>query len=250
MMKLEPLIELRDVSIGYLNEGFLESLNLSIERGDFWGIMGPNGGGKSTLVKTILGLIPEVSGRIIYPDNTVFGYVPQAEVFDRIFPMSVYEIVMMGRYGRIRVGRRPAQKDREIVDDSLDKLEISHLKNRPFRSLSGGEKQRALLARAVAATPDILVLDEPTASVDIRGETEIMKHVERVREENNLTVLMVSHFLTTVSRFADHAIVIDKDNSIFRAGVKDDVLSDEILSKIFGIDISRDPVHDRLRHLI
>ncbi|MGB7291386.1 MAG: metal ABC transporter ATP-binding protein [Thermodesulfobacteriota bacterium] len=249
-MKLKPLIEIKDVSIGYASEGFLKSINLSIERGDFWGIMGPNGGGKSTLIKTILGLIPKVSGRIDYWDNTVFGYVPQTEIFDRIFPISVYEIVMMGRYGRIPVGRRPGQTDRKIAEDSLAKLEISHLKNRPFRSLSGGEKQRALLARAIAATPDVLVLDEPTASVDIRGETEIMGHVARVREENKLTVLMVSHFLNTVSRFADHVMLIDKDNGIFKAGIKDDVLSDEILSKIFGIDITLDPLHDRLWQLI
>ncbi len=250
IMNVKPLIQLKDVSIGYVNEGFLKSLSLSIERGDFWGIIGPNGGGKSTLIKTILGLIPEVSGRIDYGDNTVFGYVPQAEVFDRIFPMSVYEIVMMGRYGRIPVGRRPGQTDRKIVDDSLDKLEISHLRNRPFRSLSGGEKQRALLARAVAAIPDVLVLDEPTASVDVRGETEILEHVERVREQSKLTVLMVSHFLNTVSRFADHVMVIDKDNGIFKAGIKDDVLTNEIISKIFGIDISLHPLRDRVRHLI
>ena len=249
-MKLKPLIEVRDVAIGYFNEGFLKSINLSIERGDFWGIIGPNGGGKSTLIKTILGLIPQVSGRIDYRDNTVLGYVPQTEIFDRIFSVSVYEIVMMGRYGRIPFGRRPGQSDREIVDDSLDKLEISHLKNRPFRSLSGGEKQRALLARAIAATPDILVLDEPTASVDVRGETEILEHVERVREESKLTVLMVSHFLNTVSRFADHVMVIDKDNGIFKAGIKSDVLSNEIIREIFGIDITLDQIPDRLRQLI
>jgi ABC-type Mn2+/Zn2+ transport system ATPase subunit len=250
IMTAKPLIQLKDVSIGYFDVGFLKSINLSIERRDFWGIIGPNGGGKSTLIKTILGLIPKVSGRIDYGDNTVFGYVPQAEIFDRIFPMSVYEIVMMGTYGRIPVGRRPGRRDRDIVDDSLDKLEISHLKNRPFRSLSGGEKQRALVARAVAATPDILVLDEPTASVDVRGETEILEHVERVREESKITVLMVSHFLNTVSRFTDHVMVIDKDNGIFKAGIKDDVLTDEIISKIFGIDITLDRMPDRLGQLI
>jgi ABC-type Mn2+/Zn2+ transport system ATPase subunit len=247
---VKPLILLKDVSIGYVNEGFLKSINLSIERGDFWGIMGPNGGGKSTLIKTILGLIPGLSGRIDYRDDTVFGYVPQTEIFDRIFPTSVYEIVMMGRYGRIPVGRRPGQSDRQIVEDSLDKLEISHLKNRPFRSLSGGEKQRALLARAIAGNPDILVLDEPTASVDVKGETEIMNNVEMIRNENKLTVLMVSHFLTTVSKFADHLIVIDKDNGIFKAGIKDDILGHDILSEIFGIDMSLDLLHDRFGKLL
>jgi manganese/zinc/iron transport system ATP- binding protein len=249
-MKLKPLIELGDVSIGYDGEGFLKSIDLSIQRGEYWGIIGPNGGGKSTLIKTILRLTPQVCGRIDYRDNLVFGYVPQTEVFDRIFPTSVYEIVMMGRYGRIPVGRRPRQSDRDIVENSIDKLEISHLKNRPFRSLSGGEKQRALLARAIAGIPDILILDEPTASVDVRGETEIMKHVEKVREESKLTVLMVSHFLNTVSRFADHVMVIDKDNGIFKAGIKDDVLTDEIISEIFGIDMGLGQGPDRLGKLV
>jgi zinc transport system ATP-binding protein len=250
IMNVKPLILLQDVSIGYLNVGFLKSISLSIQRGEYWGIIGPNGGGKSTFIKTILGLIPQVSGRINYPDNTVFGYVPQTEIFDRLFPTSVYEIVMMGRYGRIPVGRRPRQSDREIVEDSLNKLEISHLKNRPFRSLSGGEKQRALLARAIAGTPDVLILDEPTASVDVRGETEIMRHVDRIREESKLTVLMVSHFLNTVSRFADHVMVIDKDDGIFKAGIKDDVLADEIISEIFGVDMSLGQAPDRLGKLV
>jgi ABC-type Mn2+/Zn2+ transport system ATPase subunit len=250
IMNVKPLILLQDVSIGYVNEGFLKSINLNIEQGEFWGIMGPNGGGKSTLIMTILGLIPEVSGRISYPDNIVFGYVPQTEIFDRIFPTSVYEIVMMGRYNRIPVGKRPKQSDRKIVEDCLDKLEISHLKNRPFRSISGGEKQRALLARAIAGNPDILVLDEPTAAVDVKGETEIMNNVEMIRNEKKLTVLMVSHFLSTVSKFADHVIVIDKDNGIFKAGIKDDILGHDILSEIFGIDINLTQIPDRLRDLI
>jgi len=248
-MNCNRLIELENVSIGYGDEGFLESINLSVEKGQFWGILGPNGGGKSTLIKTILGLIPELSGQINYLNNLVFGYVPQTEIFDRLFPTSVYEIVMMGRYSRIPVGGRPKQSDREMVEDCLDRLEISHLRNRPFRSLSGGEIQRALLARAITGNPDILVLDEPTASVDVKGEAEIMNHVEMIKSENKLTVLMASHFLNTVSRFSDHVIVIDKDKGIFKAGVADDILGYENLSAIFGIEITLDQVSDRVRHL-
>jgi ABC-type Mn2+/Zn2+ transport system ATPase subunit len=234
-MDKKKLIELENVSLGYENIPFLAPISLAIERDQFWGILGPNGGGKTTLLKTILGLIPSLSGEIRYQDKIVFGYVPQREEFDRLFPISLGDLVMMGRYSRITVGRKAKKEDWEIVDDYLDKVDITHVKDRPFRSVSGGEKQRALLARAFAGKPDVLVLDEPTASVDIRGEAEIMRYVETIRKEEGMSVLMVSHFINTVSRFSDHIILIDKDNGLFDSGLKEDVLKGEVLTKVFDI---------------
>ncbi|MGH7900600.1 MAG: metal ABC transporter ATP-binding protein [Thermodesulfobacteriota bacterium] len=232
-MSSEPIIVLEDVSIGYNHTGFLESINLRIKRDEFWGILGPNGGGKTTLLKTILGLIPKVSGSLSYTDNLVFGYVPQRENFDKIYPISVSELLMMGRYSRIKVGRNPKKEDREFIGYFLEKLEISHLERQTFRSLSGGEKQRALIARAIAGKPDILVLDEPTASVDLKGGTGVMELIENIRTEDKITVLMVSHFINTVSRFSDHVIAVDKDKGIFRSGLKEEVLRREIIDEIF-----------------
>ena len=232
-MNSEPIIVLEDVSIGYDHTGFLESINLEIKRDQFWGILGPNGGGKTTLLKTILGLTPNFSGHIIYADNLVFGYVPQTSNFDNLFPISVAELVMMGRYSRLRIGKSPKKLDVGIVNDCLDKVEVLDLKKRTFRSLSGGEKQRALIARAIAGEPDVLVLDEPTASVDLKGEIEVMELIEKIRAESKITVLMVSHFINTVSRFSDHVIAVDKDRGIFRSGKKEEILRKEIISEIF-----------------
>lgn len=230
------LIELEDVTIGYENKGMTRPVSLAIDRGQFWGILGPNGSGKSTLLKTILGLMPAVSGSVKTADGTVFGYVPQSEKFDPIFPVSVGEIVSMGRYSRVSTGKRLTKSDSEIVTHSMDKVGISHLRDRTFRSLSGGEKQRALLARAIAGQPDILVLDEPTASVDIKGEAQIMELVGEVKSNDGLTVLMVSHFLNTVIKYADRIILIDKDSGYFRAGDRAEVLNDDNVNKFFGLN--------------
>jgi len=248
-MNLPYLIKLEDVAIGYDKTGFLDSINLSIRHGQFWGIIGPNGGGKTTLLKTIVGLIPSVAGKVYYREGKllIFGYVPQREKFDHIFPISVSEFVAMGRYIRIPVGRGVKKEDRKIVMDCLEKVEIPHLKNRPFRSLSGGEKQRSLIAHALAGEPDILILDEHTASMDIKGETAIMELIEKIKEKDNLTVLMVSHFLNKVAEFADHVVVVDKDSGVFSAGTTAEVLRDETLSRIFGLDVTKEQVAGKMR---
>jgi len=144
----------------------------------------------------------------------------------------------MGRYSRVKPGRKLSITDYEIVGKSMDSMGISHLKDRTFRSLSGGEKQRTLLARAIAGKPDILVLDEPTASVDIKGEAQIMELVKKIQAESKLSVLMVSHFLNTVSEFSDHLILIDKDSNIFKAGAKSEILKKDSLDKFFGLNIN------------
>jgi zinc transport system ATP-binding protein len=235
---MTELVKLESVDIGYENRTFVDSINLVIKSSEFWGVLGPNGSGKTTLLKTILKLIPPVSGKLLLNDNLSFGYVPQHEKFDPIFPVSVDEIVSMGRYSRVKAGKRLSKSDIEIVERSIDKAGISRLKNRPFRSLSGGEKQRALLARSIAGEPDLLVLDEPTASVDIKGETEIMELVKKIQSERKLAVVMVSHFLNTVSEFSDHLILIDKDNKVFHAGEKAEVLEKESLDKLFGLNFN------------
>ncbi len=243
------LIKLEDVATGYNKKELLSSISFSIEQNQFWGIVGPNGGGKTTLLKTILGLIPPVKGKVQYGKNhpLIFGYVPQRESFDHIFPISVSEFVSMGRYIRIPAGRRVKKEDWRIVTECLQKVEIPHLKERPFRSLSGGEKQRTLLAHALAGEPDILILDEPTTSMDIKGETAIMELIGKIREKDNLTVLMVSHFLNIVARFADHVVVIDKDSSTFRAGTMEEVFNDETLSRLFGLDVTVEQVEGKVR---
>lgn len=235
---MTDLIKLENVEIGYERSGLMDSINLAIDSNQFWGILGPNGSGKTTLLKTMLSLLPPISGKISLEHSLVFGYVPQNEKFDPIFPISACEIVSMGRYSRVKPGKRLTLLDREIVTKSLDSVGVSHLKDRTFRSLSGGEKQRTLLARAIAGEPDVLVLDEPTASVDIKGEAEIMELVKKIQAESKVAVLMVSHFLNTVSEYSDHLILIDKDSNIFQAGTKAEILKHDSLDKFFGLNLN------------
>ncbi len=237
---MTELIKLENVAIGYEQDPFVDFINLSIEKNQFWGVLGPNGSGKTTLLKTILNLISPVSGTVFFHNELVFGYVPQNEKFDPIFPISVCEMVSMGRYSRVKPGRRLSNIDNEIVMRSMDSAGISHLKDRTFSSLSGGEKQRTLLARAIAGEPNMLVLDEPTASVDIKGEAQIMELVRNIQTESKLAVLMVSHFLKTVSEFSDHLILIDKDSNTFLSGSKIEVLQKESLDKFFGLNLNLD----------
>lgn len=232
---MSDLIRLEGVTIGYENRGILSSLDLSVKERQFFGILGPNGGGKSTLLKTLLGLIPPVAGRVEIKPGVVFGYVPQSEKFDPIFPVSAQEIVKMGRYARVPAGRGLAKADREHVLKALEKVGLGHLERRTFRSLSGGEKQRALLARAIAGDPDILVLDEPTASVDMKGEAEIMELVEAIRRQDGTAVVMVSHFLDTVAKYADSIVLIDKERGLFRTGGKSEMLRRDILTDFLGL---------------
>ena len=234
---MNKMIELENVTIGYSGKPLLNSINLNINKNEFWGIIGSNGGGKSTLLKTILGLIPKLSGSITYANEASFGYVPQNESFDEIFPIAVKELVLMGRYRKIGAGKRISVEDKEIVDRCLDRVHIYALKDKPFRTLSGGEKQRALIARAIAGQPEILVLDEPTASVDVKGENEIMDLVFELREESKFTVLMVSHYLNTISRFADNLMLVDKDRGIFESGMVGEVINSKNLTEIFGINV-------------
>lgn len=241
---MSQLLELENLGIGYGRKGFLKIGSMSIDRNQFWGVLGPNGSGKSTLLKTILGLLAPIEGRIKSENGLVFGYVPQNEFFDPIFPISVYDLVAMGRYSRVPVGRKLSDKDKDVIVESLEKVGISHLRERTFRSLSGGEKQRTLLARAIAGEPEILVLDEPTAAVDIKGEAQIMNLVKNIKEQNGLSVLMVSHFLNTISAFSDHIILIDKDNDFFQAGEKEEILSSENLSTFFGLDLDIKKLQD------
>ncbi len=237
---MKNLIKFGNVSIGYEKDVFADSINIEVDPNQFWGVMGPNGSGKTTLLKTVLNLIPPVAGQIIVCDKLVYGYVPQNEKFDSIFPISVYELVSMGRYSRVRPGNRLTQGDKKVIDKSIKSAGISDLKDRTFRSLSGGEKQRALLARAIAGEPDLLVLDEPTASIDIKGEVEIMKLIKKIQTGSRLAVIMVSHFLSTVSEFSDHLILIDKDTNNFYAGEKEEVLRNESLENFFGLNLSKE----------
>jgi zinc transport system ATP-binding protein len=195
---MPELIRLEQVSVNIGSVCALDRIDLTISRGDFLGIVGPNGGGKTTLLKLLLGLVKPSAGRVIFsPPSGVplrLGYVPQFSQFDRDFPINVTEVVLMGRLlNHLGRGQRFSKQDRTLVQNLLEQLEIGDLKNRQIGQLSGGQLQRVLIARALAMEPDLFLLDEPTANLDTHYKTELHGLLENLNRKT--TIVLVTHDL-------------------------------------------------------
>jgi zinc transport system ATP-binding protein len=212
-------IELDGVWVNFNGAVILEDVNLTIEAGRYVGILGPNGAGKSTLLKVILGLIRPSRGEVrifgaspesLRRQGDVVGYLPQRPLGNPRFPVTVLDVVLMGRYGRIGLLKRPRRQDREIARSRLDDLGISHLADRLIGDLSGGEQQRVFIARALNVEPRLLVLDEPTVSLDACVQDDIFEMINSLREKLNLTVLIVSHDIGAVARHVDDVVCINR----------------------------------------
>lgn len=208
-----PAIEINNLYVAFDGDLVLEDINLTVEKGDYLGIIGPNGGGKSTLLRTILGLIAPLRGSIkvlgqpAQENHQQIGYVPQYILFDRYFPVKVGEVVLMGRLGK-RQGFSYSRRDRQIAEQALQRAGVEHLKNRQIGELSGRERQRVLLARALAAEPSILLLDEPTASVDPGFQVTFYELLAELNE--NMTIILVSHDISAVSRYVKRIACLNR----------------------------------------
>ncbi len=200
-----PIIHCDRLSVELGGVKVLEGLTLAVCEGDFLGLVGPNGGGKTTLLRVILGLEKHSAGRI-----TVFGglpgsspgrigYVPQRLFFDREFPISVHDLVLMGRLSKKKLFQRYNRVDRERVDEAICTTGLERLIERRIGDLSGGELQRVLIARALAGEPELLLLDEPTASIDPQMKTTIYDLIEKLKE--SLTIVLVTHDTSLISRY-------------------------------------------------
>lgn len=208
------VVHIQDLDFKYGRNSVLEAVNLDIHQNDFIGLVGPNGGGKTTLIKLILGMLHplsglvEVLGEMPRRARNQVGYVPQHVEFDTSFPVTVEEMVLMGRLGHVGLGRRYRSEDREIARKAMGQLELNGLAKRPIHALSGGERQRAMLARALASEPRILILDEPTASVDSRVEKDFY---ELLKELNaRVPVILVSHDLGFISAYVSRVACLNR----------------------------------------
>lgn len=231
------LISCAHVTMGYGRLRILPDVQIDIHRGDALGIIGPNGAGKTTLLKTLLGIIPPVQGRLTYPIGRTevrFGYVPQRMVVDETYPLTVTEVVMMGRYGRMRPGQRPGNSDQQAVSDVLVEVDLAHLASRSYRELSGGQKQRVLIARALVGKPTVLVLDEPTTDMDLRSERAIMELIARLHAEQRLTTLIVSHLLHVVLNLATTVAFV---NETVQVAPIAEARKAEWLSNVYGVPV-------------
>jgi ABC-type Mn2+/Zn2+ transport system ATPase subunit len=229
------LLQLRDLRLGYDGRAVLEGISLTIERGEFLALLGPNGAGKTTLLRSLLGLIPVLSGQIDYGFDQLAsppGYVPQRETLDPIFPLSVFEVVLMGTYARLAPLRTVGRRQRQLATRCLEQVGLAHLADRPFWMLSGGQKQRVLIARALAVEPQILMLDEPTSGVDPGAAAAIMDLIARLNHDHGLTVILVSHHLRLVRSLVRSVIWVEEGRAT--KGLTENMLAPERVADIFG----------------
>ncbi|HET7623033.1 MAG TPA: metal ABC transporter ATP-binding protein [Gemmatimonadaceae bacterium] len=232
---MTALITFDRVTLGYGRRPVLTDLSFEISEGDFLGLVGPNGAGKTTILRAILGSLSPMAGTITRSDGLRFGYVPQRDQVDYNFPLKVVDVVLMGRYDRVGLARRPGRHDRDRARAALEHVGIAHLADEPLSALSGGQRQRALIARALVGEPNLLILDEPTNGMDLVSTTQILALVRELHERDGLTVLMVSHALNEVANYVRRiALVLE---GAFRIGEVDEIMTEETLSEMYGIPV-------------
>ena len=207
------LLTLHNVSVSYEGSEALHEVDLEISERDFLGVIGPNGGGKTTLVKAILGAVP-YTGRIEFAPELfaggerLIGYMPQISEFDRAFPISVEEVVLSGLQGRRGFRRRYTKEDRKKVRELLARTGIEALAEKPIGEISGGQMQRALLCRAVISDPKLLILDEPTNFVDNRFESELYHTLRELNER--MAIVMISHDVGTITSLVKEIVCVNR----------------------------------------
>lgn len=209
-MRSNEIVKIEGLSVNYEGTEALHDVNLSLYADDFVGIIGPNGGGKSTLVKCILGLIPH-SGTVVFGRGIEggyhIGYMPQQNLFDKAFPISVEELVMSGLQAQKRLGRYN-RADKTKAKAILEQLGISHLSDRQIGELSGGELQRALLGRAIISEPRLLILDEPANFVDNKFENELYHLLRELNER--MAIVVVSHDVGTITSYVKSVVCVNR----------------------------------------
>lgn len=238
------IIEVEHVSFAYDRRTVLQDVSFNVHLGDYLGVVGPNGGGKTTLIKIILGLLPNYSGSIklfgqdirSFKDHSKIGYVPQKVTnFDVNFPATVEEIVAMGRYGRIGLFHFPSAKDKKIVDAAIDKVGMSNFKHSLIGNLSGGQQQRVFIARALAAEPEVIILDEPTVGVDPETQKTFYALLKELNTQMNLTLILVSHDLDVVASETTEVACIN--SGLVYHGTSENFVKGEQLAKLYGGDV-------------
>jgi ABC-type Mn2+/Zn2+ transport system ATPase subunit len=238
-----PLVALEDGAIGYGRRPFLSELSISVAEGDFLAVVGPNGGGKTTLLRTLLGAQPLLHGRLVRPRPLRIGYVPQREHVDAIWPFTVGEVALMGRVPALGVLRSPRAADVDAVRRSLARVGIEELAGRWYGELSGGQRQRTLIARALAAEPELLALDEPTNGMDPGAELTTMDLLRDLQAGTSLAIVMVSHRIEAVANYARTIAFVDQDAGLFRVGGVDEMLRPDALAALY-----RRPVEVRVEN--
>ena len=235
----KAFITLDNLGIGYNGQPVLSGISVSIARASFTAILGANGSGKSTLLKTLLGLLPPLAGRIDTPISAgkplMFGYVPQSIQFDPIYLLTGFDVALMGTFGRVRPGRFIPQTERAFTLECLRAAGAEAFAYKRFAELSGGQKQRVLIARALTTRPDVLMLDEPTAGVDLTTTHAVLDFISQIIKEKQITVLLVTHDFALVRDHAQQVIWLHHGKVI--SGTAEELLTPKRIAEIFEIGV-------------
>ena len=213
------IFECKDVTLGYENKVVAKNLNFKIDQGDYLCVVGENGTGKSTLIKTLLGLIKPLNGEVIANvkgnNHKGVGYLPQQTQAQKDFPASVWEVVLSGVLNNDHRCPFYNKKDKAEAEKNMEKLNILDLKKRCYRELSGGQQQRVLLARALCATDSVLILDEPVTGLDPAASMEFYETIKDLNKKENVTIIMVSHDIKNALNYATHILHLEQENDFF-----------------------------------
>ncbi|WP_414620489.1 metal ABC transporter ATP-binding protein [Calothrix sp. CCY 0018] len=232
-------VQVEEVTVAYNGKVALHSANLQLNRGSISGLVGMNGSGKSTLFKSIMGFVKPTNGRVFIQGmpikkaqkQNLVAYIPQSEDVDWHFPIDVQSVVMMGRYGYMNILRIPRENDRQAVAESLARTNMSEFKFRQIGELSGGQKKRAFVARALAQQAQIILLDEPFAGVDVKTEKALIQLLIELRNMGH-TILISTHDLSSISTFCDDVVLINR--TILAYGPTEEVFTEENITRTFG----------------
>lgn len=213
------VFELKNVTLGYENTVVAENLNFCLEKGEYLCIVGENGTGKSTLIKTLLGLIKPLKGKVVVnadgKNHKGVGYLPQQTQAQKDFPASVWEVVLSGVLNSGHKSPFYSKQDKEEAIKNMEKLGITHLKKNCYRELSGGQQQRVLLARALCATDSLLILDEPVTGLDPAASMEFYETVKELNRNEGVTIVMVTHDIKNALNYATHILHMEQDRDFF-----------------------------------
>ena len=232
-----PVVSVANISFAYDRLAVLENINLTIHKGDFLGIIGPNGGGKTTLVKLILGLLKPQKGAIrvlgTLPKNarSRVAYVPQHAPEDREFPITVWEVALQGRLQSSGWGYRYTREDRQRADDELQRVEMWEFRKRPISALSGGQRQRVFLARALCRDPEILFLDEPTVGIDSRVQENIYDLLQKLNQR--MTIVIITHDIGVISQYVRSVACVNRTLIAHNEGL----ITAEMLEKTYNCPV-------------
>ncbi|MBM7868110.1 ATP-binding cassette domain-containing protein [Heliobacterium gestii] len=241
-----PLLRVKEMAFAYRGgASLMEKIDLSIDRGRFYGILGPNGAGKSTLMNLLTGALSPSRGEILYRSKSVgsyakkelarrFAVVPQDYGVD--FPFQVLEMVLMGRKPHLRRFQQPSETDMDIVYEAMRVSGTLAFSEKRMTELSGGEKQRVIFARALAQDPEVLFLDEATSNLDVKHKLALLGTVRKLNQEKGLTVIAVMHDFNLAGLYCDDLILLDK-GTVFAVGPVSDVLTKENVFTVFGVDV-------------